>query len=176
MYLLLLEGRDTSLDSAMDAECWAFWQVLGHSDAQLGWRLEGRFRVHVLPVTRAADQLFLTLAGALVHPHTALPLHVSEQGDGPVAKRLRRTLGRAYGKLTLPCAWVLLWDCEKSHVQAVNHPFIALTVPDSMLAALAARLVEWSRSFLLAACSPSELRKLRVAPPTPALQAVLQGR
>ena len=184
MHPLLLEGRDVSLDSAMDAECWAFWRVLGRSDARLGRRLEGHLRVHVLLVTQAVDQLFRTLAGALLHPHTSLSLHVSKQGDGPVAKRLRRTLGskavlsvlqRAYGKLTLPCAWVFSRDCRKSHVQAVNHPFIALAVHDSMLAALAGRLVEWSRSFLLAACSPSELRKLRAAPPIPALQAVLRG-
>ena len=50
-------------------------------------------RVHVLPVTRTADRLFPTLADALLHPRTTLPLHVSEKGDRPVAKRLRRSMG-----------------------------------------------------------------------------------
>ena len=74
----------------MSAECWAFWRVLGREGEQLGWRLGDRSRVHVLPVTRAVDHLFPTLEDALLHPRTALSLHVSEQGDGPVAKRLHR--------------------------------------------------------------------------------------
>ena len=74
---LLLEDRDVSLDGGMDAECWAFWWVLGRDDARLGRRLAGRLRVHVLPATRAVDDLFPTLAAALLHPRTALSLHVS---------------------------------------------------------------------------------------------------
>ena len=130
----------------MDAECWTFWQVLGRSDTRLGRRLVSHYHVHVLPVTRTADQLFLTLADALLHPRTALSLHVSEKGDGPVAKRLRWSLGskavlpvlqRAYGRLTLPHAWVFSRDCRKSHVRAVYPPFVALAVHNSMLAPLA---------------------------------------
>ena len=90
---LLLENRDVRLDYDMAAECWTFWRVLGRIDERLGRHLAESLRVHVVPVTRAVDHLFPTLAGALLHPHTALSLHVSEQGDGPMAKRLRWSLG-----------------------------------------------------------------------------------
>ena len=61
-------------------------------------------------------------------------------------------------------------------MRTVNRPFVVLATHDPLLAALAGRLREWLRSFLMAACAPCELRKLPVAKPTQALQDMLQGR
>ena len=85
-------------------------------------------------------------------------------------------LQHADGKLILPGAWVFQKDCKKSYVQAIRHASVMLVVHDLAFTALANCLVERLRSFLLAACAPDVLRKLRVAAPTEALQAVLRGR
>ena len=76
----------------------------------------------------------------------------------------------------MPRAWGFSQESKKWHVRVVNHPFMALAVHDPVLAPLAGRLREWLRSFLLAACSTPDLRKLRVGAPTQWLQAILCGR
>ena len=161
-----LENGDVGLGGGLDAECLVFWQVLGSDNSWLGRRLAGRRRVHVLPATRAVDDLFPNLEAAL--RHLALSLHVSGKGDGTPTKRLRLDLGdeavlpvllRAFGRLALPCAWAFSREVKKSHVRAVTSPFVALAVHEPAQTPLAAALRDRLRSFLLAACPAADRRK-----------------